>query len=387
MSSSTRILDKIRKKIPSRNTLLFWGSAASLIGYHQYNKRQCKNIILQYSKIASEIANQPCGPLDSPRKVVVILTNQPGEYNLYKTREYWSKYVLPIFVAGALDYDLVEIRNTSFDQENQSSSDVGVGVMEGKVHEYVVGSVFSELRAAIELKYPHVKNARLAAESPSSTLFSQSSESSPEDLPFTPQKQHKLNDFIAIGRNSYAETLNGLSEGLFSNLDLTIKKPQHPSPENSSLEILETNPSTPTQNDISSTSNIDPTSPNHDILLSDPAQLSSANTQESSIIEYEKYKSSIDFPTPSIGYLPFFCYSGWSSIPIRIFNFFNDTKNTAYYSQQALNIVLDSKRPFVKSSDFDLGSDEETMNGWSNKHAEFVVSQKLSDNILIYDTC
>ncbi|OLY80876.1 Mitochondrial import inner membrane translocase subunit tim54 [Smittium mucronatum] len=325
-------------------------------------------------------------PLEIPRKVVVILTNQPGELSLNKSIDYWKEYVLPVFVAGALDYDLILIKNTLVADEEYSSKNKEVGIMEGKVHEYVKGSVFKQFRDSIEEKYPKLKSDRLTAETPvtdSETSNFENGLSDPnqtDDLASATTPQLDMHDIIAIGRNSYAETLNGLSDGLTSNLDLAIKEEMPPQ---SSIELHHTDSAQGSDNtDLESLSNL--ATPVSEISN----KVEDLNHEEKvHIIEYDKYRNSVDVKVPSVGYLPFFCYSGWGSIPIRIFHFFNDTENFENYTKQALQIVLEKKRPFNYPADLDIGSAEEKMNGWEDRHAVFVVSPNLTDKLDIYDTC
>ncbi|PVZ98032.1 hypothetical protein BB558_005973 [Smittium angustum] len=371
--------------------MLFWGSVFGITGYRFYSKNECKKQMEMIKQKARELADQPMSPQDLPRKVIVIATNQPGEHSLYKTNDYWKKYILPVFTAGALDYELVEIENRSPVVEGEKNE--AVGVMEGKVHEYVNNLISNQKRKKIEEFHPELKQQRIAAINNEPV---QETAPEPESENWKSKESLVGVDIIAIGRNSFAETINGLSEGLEAPLDLKITK-EITTTQNADSEVsdgsskLELSTTETVQEPIDTEPKLDTESSPEDITDQTTNEITNETTEpkqpEEIVIEYEKYRDlSKDLPVPAVGYLPIYCLTGWRSIPLRMYRYINDIHNTTYYSEQALKIVYENKRKWIKSMDKKIGIEEEKLKGWEEKSAVFVISEDLEDNLVIYDT-
>ncbi|PVV02887.1 hypothetical protein BB560_002649 [Smittium megazygosporum] len=361
---SQPLLQKVRSKIPSRNTLIFWGSVFGLASYHFYNKQRCKEQMESVKKRASALADVPMSTTDLPKKVCVIVSNQPGEFSTTKTMEHWRKYVMPVFYAGALDYDVIEIEN--HDKENNQNE--GVGIMEGFVHEYVSNSIKKHLRDKLETLYPELKNQRLAASSSDGNEIEQFQV--PDD---------RILDIVAIGRNAFAESFNGIVDAYTTSLDLVVEKPvpaqasEIPTP----VDLAENLPSTTTEEKTESTIEETPTAEQN------PSELSPIKTT----IEYSKFAPSLsEEPLPAIAYLQIKLRSGWSSIPKAIYRFFNDYEYTKLYSEQALRVVLDVKRPWNQEIDTKWDIEDEKLKPWHGKNAIFVENPSVSDKLNVYST-
>ncbi|KAF7337996.1 hypothetical protein MVEN_02023500 [Mycena venus] len=99
-------LDK-RPKLPSRNWLIFLSVTSSMAGLYIYDRQQCKAIRKSYVERVQELADQPVGALYRPRKVMVYGGKWPGDEDHDQTLKYFRKYVKPILVAAAVDYEMI----------------------------------------------------------------------------------------------------------------------------------------------------------------------------------------------------------------------------------------------------------------------------------------
>ncbi|KAI3619311.1 mitochondrial import inner membrane translocase subunit tim54 [Moniliophthora roreri] len=100
-------LDK-RPKLPSRNWLIFWTITGSITGYYIYDRRQCKQIKAEYVEKVKYLSEESSPDhLASPRKVTVYGARWPGDEDWDQCIRYFRKYVKPIFVAAAIDYEMV----------------------------------------------------------------------------------------------------------------------------------------------------------------------------------------------------------------------------------------------------------------------------------------
>ncbi|KAJ7172126.1 inner membrane protein import complex subunit Tim54-domain-containing protein [Mycena filopes] len=99
-------LDK-RPKLPSRNWLIFISITASTAGLYIYDRQQCKTIRKRYIDMVKDLADEPVASLSRPRKVTVYGGKWPGDEDHDQTLKYFRKYVKPILVAAAVDYEMI----------------------------------------------------------------------------------------------------------------------------------------------------------------------------------------------------------------------------------------------------------------------------------------
>ncbi|EJD02192.1 uncharacterized protein FOMMEDRAFT_109395 [Fomitiporia mediterranea MF3/22] len=95
-----------RPKLPSRNWLIFIGVTSSLFGLYVYDRKKCRDIREEYIRRVSHISQQPMGSMELPRKVIVYGCKWPGDEDYNASLKYFRKYVKPILVAAAIDYDV-----------------------------------------------------------------------------------------------------------------------------------------------------------------------------------------------------------------------------------------------------------------------------------------
>ncbi|GLB34811.1 putative inner membrane protein import complex subunit Tim54 [Lyophyllum shimeji] len=102
----TSWLDK-RPRLPSRNWLIFLSVTSTLTGYYIYDRRQCKRIKQRYIDLVKDRAEEPVDPLAWPRKVTVYGAKWPGDEDYDQAIKYFRKYVKPILVAAAVDFEMI----------------------------------------------------------------------------------------------------------------------------------------------------------------------------------------------------------------------------------------------------------------------------------------
>ncbi|KIK66186.1 hypothetical protein GYMLUDRAFT_219101 [Collybiopsis luxurians FD-317 M1] len=112
----TSLLSK-RPKLPSRNWLIFLSLTGSLISAYVYDRRQCKKLNQFYVQAVREEGqgfswtNGGEAGKDShlawPRKLTVYGAKWPGDEDHDQGMRYFRRYIKPIFVAAAIDYDMI----------------------------------------------------------------------------------------------------------------------------------------------------------------------------------------------------------------------------------------------------------------------------------------
>ncbi|KAF5315548.1 hypothetical protein D9611_004834 [Ephemerocybe angulata] len=98
-------LDK-RPKLPSRNWLIFLSVTSTILGYGVYDRRECRRIQQEYIEKVQELSEGPLQPLEENRKVTVYGAKWPGDEDHQQALKYFRKYVKPILVAAAVDFDM-----------------------------------------------------------------------------------------------------------------------------------------------------------------------------------------------------------------------------------------------------------------------------------------
>ena len=85
-------LDK-RPSLPSRNWLIFLSVTSAVTGYYIYDRQQCKKIRQEYVDQVKDLAAQPLGSMELPRKVTVYGAKWLGDEDYDRSMKYFRKYV------------------------------------------------------------------------------------------------------------------------------------------------------------------------------------------------------------------------------------------------------------------------------------------------------
>ncbi|KAI9473297.1 mitochondrial import inner membrane translocase subunit tim54 [Coemansia sp. RSA 989] len=320
---------RIKAKLPGPKAAAFWVGATSLVGVYRYNKRESQKRLDYYCQRASHAANETMGSLDVPRKVHVYIAVPMGELGTRKARQHWEKYVLPVFAAGALDYELTLV--------NDIETENGVErVVRGGIHEQIANEIRERRRKHLEAQDSReLRLWREALETRKREEESRKLRKRLEEEPgmsvlelWRPQEYPHVMDIVAIGRETWVEAINGVSEGAVGSLNLQLPE----------CEI------------------------NYDRFGNAPVAL------------------------PAVAYISHENLAGWASVPQRIFNFFHDQQNVDRYARQALQVVYEStkRKPRGVQELEEMGKQEEAR--WDQEPLEVVVDKRVADQIQIYDT-
>ncbi|PFH54230.1 hypothetical protein AMATHDRAFT_135423 [Amanita thiersii Skay4041] len=180
----TSWLDK-RPKLPSRNWLIFLTTVSSVTGYYVYDRRQCKQIRQTYIDRVKHFSEEATDPLALPRKVTVYGAKWPGDEDYNQCIKHFRKYVKPILVAAAVDYEMI------------------VGKRHGDIARRVAED--TRLRRRIDLGID---------------VDSDYTKVLPTYKPVSEQRQAELDGGIVIvGRPTFKEFMAGLKKGWTDGLD------------------------------------------------------------------------------------------------------------------------------------------------------------------------
>ncbi|KZT54427.1 hypothetical protein CALCODRAFT_510756 [Calocera cornea HHB12733] len=94
-------------RLPSRNWLIFLGVIGSTTALFVYDRRECRRIRREACEKVAWMADLPLDPQGTVRRVKVYAARQPGDDESAKGMLYFRKWVKPILVAAAVDYDMV----------------------------------------------------------------------------------------------------------------------------------------------------------------------------------------------------------------------------------------------------------------------------------------
>ncbi|KAJ2723018.1 mitochondrial import inner membrane translocase subunit tim54 [Coemansia sp. Benny D115] len=360
--SASGLVGAIRKKLPSRNTALFWGTVFGGIGFYKYNKNESDRRLKYYCDQAATVANQPIGALDTVRKVHVYIAPPMGELGTRKARMHWEQYILPVFAAGALDYELTLVNDTETVGDNEQ-------VVRGGVHRMVAEEIKERRRRALEAEEDseELRLWRQAIDQRNhdnevrefKNLVGREPQENVLGL-WKPEAYPGVMDVVAIGRETWVEAVNGVSDGAVGSLNYTMPK----------LVKLD------------SEDNKDGKDAGGDELLAD-------NATAQVVIDYDRYGQGPEVELPAVAYISHYNLTGWGSLPRKIWNFFHDQQNVDLYSSQALRIVLESsKRPVHGVEELaQMGAAEEELPSWEGEpRMDVVVDERVAARLFVYDT-
>ncbi|KAF8892446.1 mitochondrial import inner membrane translocase subunit TIM54 [Infundibulicybe gibba] len=324
-------LDK-RPKLPSRNWLIFLSVTSSIAGLYIYDRRECKRIRQLYVDRVSHLAEQPVGALDTPRRVTVYGAKWPGDEDYDQSIKYFRKYVKPILVAAAVDYDMIT----------------------GKRH----GELATRIAEQIRLR----RRLDLGLDTPSEV-----SQTLPTYKPLAELRKHELEGGIVIvGRPTLKEFMAGLSKGWTNGLDkidhdeILAKEletdghfDEPEDPENTDDNIT-TIPSEKTT--LPSASNSPVYSP---LQLRPPPPSPRTNTPSPTIPASLNAAPTVIPPLPPLLLVSFTNYIGFSQIPIMIWEFFNQRFKVQSGAEAGYKLVMNQTRAFIPPSTLNPSSEFE----------------------------
>ncbi|KAJ2455764.1 mitochondrial import inner membrane translocase subunit tim54 [Coemansia sp. RSA 2336] len=318
---------RIKAKLPGPKATAFWVGASSLVGVYRYNKLQSQKRLDHYCQRAAHAANETMGSLDVPRKVHVYIAVPMGELGTRKARQHWEKYILPVFAAGALDYELTLVNDIEVENGQER-------VVRGGIHEQIAHEIRERRRRLLEQDSEELRLWRETLEERQRDEESRKLKRRLDEEPgmsvlelWKPQAYPHVMDIVAVGRETWVEAVNGISEGAVGSLNVQLPESE---------------------------------------------------------IDYDRFGSA-PVALPAVAYISHENLAGWASVPQRIFNFFHDQQNVDRYARQALQVVYEStkRKPRGVHELEEMGKDEEL--GW-DEELQVVVDARVADQIQIYDT-
>ncbi|KAG1756351.1 mitochondrial import inner membrane translocase subunit Tim54 [Suillus paluster] len=312
-----------RPKLPSRNWLIFLSVTTSIVSYYAYDRKECRRIRSEYATRVEHLAKDPLGTTDLPRKVTVYGAKWPGDEDHDKSLRFFRKYVKPILVAAAVDYEMVSGRRSG-DLAN---------------------------RIATEIKTRRRVDAGVEPES-----------QSPVVLPNQPSLEQKRKrelegGIVVVGRHTLKEFMSGLKRGWTESMDRVDKEDmlaqelasdgRFDEPEETvvDLEGVEGEP-LPTRSRLLPSNNAALFSP-----LQMPSSSPSKSTQSTSTLPAHLDTPPSTIPTlPTLLLVPFTNHIGFRQVPHMIWGFFNERHKVRAGSEAAYSLIMSHRRPFVAPS-------------------------------------
>lgn len=311
-----------RPKLPSRNWLIFLSVTTSIVAYYVYDRRECRRIRADYSSRVEHLAKEPLGTTDLPRKVTVYGAKWPGDEDHDKSLKFFRKYVKPIFVAAAVDYEMISGRRSG-DLAN---------------------------RIADEIKTRRRIDAGI--EPPSQ---------SPMPLPNQPTLEQKRKrelegGIVLVGRHTLKEFMSGLKRGWTESMDRVDREDmlaqelasdgRFDEPEEPVIdpEVVDGEP-LPTRSRLLPSQNA--------VLfpLQMPSSSPSKSTQYTSNIPAHLDTPPSTIPTlPTLLLVPFTNHIGFRQVPNMLWGFFNERHKVRAGSEAAYSLIMSHVRPFAAAN-------------------------------------
>ncbi|KAJ2615555.1 mitochondrial import inner membrane translocase subunit tim54 [Coemansia sp. RSA 1365] len=372
---------RIRKKLPGPKTVAFWGSVTGVVGFYKYNKHESQKRMDYYCQRATLTANETIGSMDTPRKVHVYIAVPMGELGTRRAREHWEKYILPVFAAGALDYELTLVNETEVDEDGSER------VVRGGVHRMVAEEIKERRRRQLEAEENNgeLRLWRAAIEERESENEARKLKKRLAEEPgmsvlelWKAPGYPGVMDVVAIGRETWVEMVNGISDGAVGSLNKQVPALEPLDQDQKQQQIT-----TETRDDGAQVT---------DTAGGETANetLAAAPEEPIHIVNYDRYDdASHTVELPAAAFISHRMLSGWGAVPQRVWNFFHDQQNVDDYARQALQVVFEStRRPAHGVQELEsLGREEENLPGWKDQQPmEVVVDSSVADRLQIYDT-
>ncbi|CCM03615.1 uncharacterized protein FIBRA_05757 [Fibroporia radiculosa] len=317
-------LDK-RPKLPSRNWLIFIGVTSTIAGYYIYDRRKCKEIRQEYVDRVKCLAEVPLHSLDYPRKVTVYGSKWPGDEDHGRSIKYFRKYVKPILVAAAVDYEIIS------------------GKRHGELMNRIADDIKRRRRIEAGLDQPPLTPMVLP-------------NTSPED-----KRRRELDGGVVIvGRPTFKEYMAGLKKGWTEGLELVDREEalsrrlesdgrfDEPEPE---PDLASASEGDTDDEPIPTASRLPPSKPFTAFMP--PHLQKSAPPQPSQSHQGPTIPPHLNAPPASIPQQPpilfvhFVNYIGLTQIPHMIWEFFNERYKVRAGAEAAYRLISGTTRPFI----------------------------------------
>ncbi|KAF9265701.1 mitochondrial import inner membrane translocase subunit TIM54 [Marasmius fiardii PR-910] len=321
-------LDK-RPKLPSRNWLIFLSVTSTITGYYIYDRRQCKQIRQEYVEKVKHLSEATDDHLSWPRKVTVYAARWPGDEDWDQCMRYFRKYVKPIFVAAAIDYEMI------------------TGRRHGDLTDRIAEEIRKSRRIDVGLDSP-----------PSQDVF-------PPNYPFRSlaqlRQQRLEGGIVIVGRPTWKEFMAGLKRGWaegLENIDHEEALAQElemdgrfdePVDEPKDLGSVDADEHTAISTTPSPSLAGSPPISALQYRLPPQAQKQAPSLTSKSNLKLNETlntpPTSIP-PLPPILFVPFTNYLGFSQVPRMLWDFFNERRKVKSGCEAGYRLVMNFVRPF-----------------------------------------
>jgi import inner membrane translocase subunit TIM54 len=361
MSSPTSLLQSVKSKLPSPKAAAFWATVATLVGLKVYDKQECKRIQAELCKRAQVKAEELLPVTEKPKRVEVYLMPPPGD-GLYKSVDYFEKWVKPIWDAAAMEYDVIKCRHI------------------GEAHHRARESIkhrrrFALIQPLLTSSQQAANNGGVGGSSVTPAALQNVNDPStvlpdgvtPEEFMNLVLGPQPVSALVALGPIAFAEILHGAAEGC-ALVDTRAQKFIKPGQERK-----------------------------------DRAEAVGLTEEELELIEEEEEKertnksASHDEKTPvdlvtmgeadltalvPIDWIPHKNRIGWSSIPGRMVRWFKQRELAASIGEHALRIALENER-LIQAEDINIA--EAAINDALNKETSDEHTSSKQQHIHIDD--
>ncbi|KAG0697010.1 inner membrane protein import complex subunit Tim54-domain-containing protein [Suillus ampliporus] len=309
-----------RPKLPSRNWLIFISVTTSIVSYYAYDRKECRRIRSEYAARVEHLAKDPLGTADLPRKVTVYGAKWPGDEDHDKSLRFFRKYVKPILVAAAVDYEMVSGRRS------------------GDLADRIANEIKTRRRVDAGVEPP-----------------SQSPVPLPNQLSLEQKRKRELEGgTVIVGRHTLKEFMAGLKRGWTESMDRVDREDmlaqelaldgRFDEPEETvvDLEGVDGEP-LPTRSRLLPSNNAALFSP-----LQMPSPSLSKPTQSNLNLPAHLDTPPSTIPTlPTLLLVPFTNHIGFRQVPHMIWGFFNERHKVRAGSEAACSLVMGHARPFA----------------------------------------
>ncbi|KAL5532871.1 TIM54 [Sanghuangporus sanghuang] len=303
-----------RPKLPSRNWLIFIGVTSSVLGLYTYDRKKCKDIREKYIRRVAHLAQEPMDSMELPRKVTVYACKWPGDEDVNRSLKYFRKYVKPVLVAAAIDYDVIN----------------------GRRHGDLARQISDKINA----------NRRIdeGLEAPTSSRVPTPTRYSKEELAI----RELQGGSIVIGRMTFKEYMEGLKRGWTESPKRIDREERlahelegdgrfdEPEPENSVSDP--SGEPIPTKSRLMSVESARAFSP---YKLASQSNATSPSVSSTSVIPPPETIP----PQPPLLLVPFTNRIGFRQIPMMIVDFFNQRAKVKAGAEAAYRLVMAHARP------------------------------------------
>ncbi|KAL4067803.1 mitochondrial import inner membrane translocase subunit Tim54 [Scleroderma yunnanense] len=322
----------VKPRLPSRNWLIFITLTSSVFSYYAYDRVQARKIRQSYIDRVKHLSEEPMGSAELPRKVTVYGAKWPGDEDHQRAIRFFKKYLKPVLVAAAIDYDIVPTRQL------------------GDLMRLTASSVVNQRRAAFALDPP-------------STSFM----NIPGQLTQEQKHAHELEGgVILVGRHTLKEYLAGLKQGWTGGLEKVDREEQLAQELASDGTFDETDADKPpvgvvdeSEGEPIPTRSRLPPSRNAAFFspLTPPKSPSSlGNTPSSKSLSIDPTLPPTLPPHPPLLLVPFTNHIGFRYIPHMLWSFFNERHKVREGCEAAYALVMEQTREFRGPETF-LGDD------------------------------